>query len=342
MREPIAILTTLAVSVSLLLTRSSLAGPVPGQNSNGVRAQTAAAVDINELWADPGEGRDLFYGPGGRATMPDANGQFTFVARDVTGHSRGYDVRDAQGTLWSVKLGDEAQSEVVTSRLLWGMGFHQPAQSYVRGWRLSGAQAGPQPAGRFRPELPGLRKVADWSWYENPFTGTRQFHGLIVANILLTNWDWKTSNNKIYEVSPPRDGVGRWYVVRDVGASLGRTRFSSALFVVFPFFPFGTRNDLAGFEQQQFINRIDDGRIDFDYRSGHGRLVRDVASADVRWTCELAERLTDSQMMDAFRAGGYDVTRARRYVDKLRSNIARGLRMTAAAPSPTGSSKEPL
>ena len=27
---------------------------------------------------------------------------------------------------WSLKLGPEAQSEVVASRLLWAIGFHQP------------------------------------------------------------------------------------------------------------------------------------------------------------------------------------------------------------------------
>lgn len=42
-----------------------------------------------------------------------AEGKYTFVARDTTGKSPGYDVRDAQGRLWSVKRGPEAQSEVV-------------------------------------------------------------------------------------------------------------------------------------------------------------------------------------------------------------------------------------
>lgn len=32
---------------------------------------------------------------------------------------------------------------------------------------MSGAQSGPQQAGRFRPELPDRKVVADWSWYQN-------------------------------------------------------------------------------------------------------------------------------------------------------------------------------
>ena len=34
-----------------------------------------------------------------------------------------FDVRDANGTKWRVKLGDEARPEVVASRLLWAVGY---------------------------------------------------------------------------------------------------------------------------------------------------------------------------------------------------------------------------
>ena len=40
----------------------------------------------------------------------------------------------------------EAQSEVVTSRILWAIGFHQPATDYLERWTLAGAESGPQPA----------------------------------------------------------------------------------------------------------------------------------------------------------------------------------------------------
>ena len=39
---------------------------------------------------------------------------------------------------------------------------------------------------------------------------------------MLNNWDWKTSNNKIYEIRRRGTVVGV-YVVRDLGASLGKT-----------------------------------------------------------------------------------------------------------------------
>ena len=100
----------------------------------------------------------------------------------------------------------------MTSRILWAIGFHQPPTYYVERWSLTGAEAGPQPAGRFRPELPGQQVVGEWSWYENPFVGSQPYRGLVVANLLLNSWDWKTSNNKIYELS--RAGARREALVR--------------------------------------------------------------------------------------------------------------------------------
>ena len=45
----------------------------------------------------------------------------------------------------------------------------------------------------------------EWAWRDNPFTGTRELKGLVVVNLLLNNWDFKTSNNRIYTVQsrPP-------------------------------------------------------------------------------------------------------------------------------------------
>ena len=98
---------------------------------------------------------------------------YSFVAKDTSGFSPGFDVRSADGLEWSVKLGPEAQSEVVTSRILWAIGFHQPPTYYVERWTLTGQEAGPQPPGRFRPDLPDQEVVGEWSWYENPFIGSR-------------------------------------------------------------------------------------------------------------------------------------------------------------------------
>ena len=300
-----------------------------GRLAREVRLVPNPAVTIDELWQEPVDlkNRSLFDGPGGPDLMPRQT-TFAFVARDTSGWSPGFDVRSDDALDWSVKLGPEAQSEVVSSRILWAIGFHQPPTYYLERWTLTGAESGPQPAGRFRPALRGREVVGDWSWYENPFVGSRAFGGLIAANLILNSWDWKTSNNKIYELSEPINGVKRWFVVRDLGASLGRTTYPTLLkWFRLRGFGQGTRNDLAGFEAQGFINGVDeDSRPRFDYRGIYRDVIDTVTLADVQWICALLSRLTDDQWRDAFRAGGYTPEQTARYIARIEAKIAQGLR----------------
>jgi hypothetical protein len=231
---------------------------------------------------------------------------------------------------WSVKLGREAQPEIAVSRLLWAIGYHQPPTYYVPSWTMTGEQSGPQPAGRFRPKLPGRKVVAEWSWYENDVIATQPFKGLLVANVMLNNWDWKTSNNKVYETDGPDGSATQMMVVQDLGASLGKTAYPSFL----SWLPMrglgqGSRNNLEDFESQGFITRVEGTRIDFDYRGIHKSLVETLTPRDVRWTCELMARLSDAQWHDAFRAAGYDAETSRRYVAKLKSKVSQGLSLAA-------------
>jgi hypothetical protein len=303
-----------------------------GRISRDVRLVAEPPATIDELWQEPPDirQRDLFDGPGGSAMRP-REATFTFVARDTSGWSPGFDVRSEDGTEWSVKLGPEAQSEVVSSRILWAIGFHQPVLYFLDRWELRGQESGPQAAGRFRPSLASQKVVADWSWYENPFVGSRPFGGLIVANLILNSWDWKTSNNKVYELSEPGNGITRRFVVRDLGASLGRTTYPGVLkWFRLRGFGQGTRNDLPGFEEQGFIVRVDaESGPEFDYRGIYRDVIDTVTIADVRWVCALLNQLTDEQWRDAFRAGGYDPGQTTRYVAKLKAKIAQGLALAA-------------
>jgi hypothetical protein len=278
---------------------------------------------VPELWQQPRdlESRDLFHGAGGTALTPRSM-TYRFVAEKAGGTNPGYDVRDAGGRLWSVKLGDEAQSEVTASRVLWAIGFHQPSTYYVERWQLSGADVRLPPPGRFRLERPSEEVVGEWSWYDNPFIGSREFSALITVNLLLGNWDLKTPNNKIYVVSA--DGVRvRRYIVRDLGASLGKARQPRFL----TWFPFmrqkqGSKNNLEDFEAHGFVKGIDGEKIDFDYRGLDRALANSVTAADLRWACALLSRLSERQWLDAFRAGGYTLEQRTRYVRKIRDKIA--------------------
>jgi hypothetical protein len=232
------------------------------------------------------------------------------------------------GMEWSVKLGPEAHTEVAVSRILWALGYHQPPTYYLSSWTMTGTQAGPQGPARFRPKLPDRKVVGEWSWYENDFINTQPFKGLVVVNVMLNNWDWKTSNNKIYDVGDEGEAIDRVYVVQDLGASLGKTSYPKLL----AWLPMrglgqGSRNDLEDFEAQGFIKRVDGERIDFFYRGIHHSLIEQLTTRDVVWAAERMSRLSDKQWHDAFRAAGYPDDHARRYVAKIQSKIAEALQL---------------
>jgi hypothetical protein len=216
---------------------------------------------------------------------------------------------------------------VVASRILWALGSHQPPVYYVATWQLSGGPGGQHEGARFRLETPEAEVSGDWSWMENDFVGTQPYRGLIVANILMNSWDWKTSNNKIYRI---QDGVApsERYVVRDLGASFGKTERSWLLWVI-PIstrgFGQGSRNHVDDFESQGFIKRFDENQVEFDFHTLYRDVVDLVRPADVRWTSERLNRITDTQWQDAFGAAGYTPEVRDRFIRKIKAKIAEGL-----------------
>ena len=295
-------------------------------------ADAPTPTEMAQLWVEPRdlESRDFFHGSGGPSRVPDPSIPYELVAVDNSGYSPGYDVRDRQGTQWSVKLGIEAQPELVASRVLWGLGYHQPHNYMLASWELVGKHPGRQGLARFRREPADHTVVSDWSWYESPFVSSRPFKGLLVANLMLNNWDWKTSNNKVYEIE--EDGVRRRvYVVRDLGASLGKTTFPGFLkWTPVRGLGQGTRNDVDGFEEQGFIRRVEGTRVKFHYRGIHSRLVDTLTVDDVVWTCRLMARISDDQWRDAFRAAAYQDAEQQRYITKLKSKIREGLALAGS------------
>jgi hypothetical protein len=288
-------------------------------------------TNLAELWSEPSDlaSRSFFDGPAGRALAPAESTRYELIAVDSKGYSGGYDVRDRQGVKWSVKIGKEAQPEVTVSRVLSGLGFHQPPVYLVHDWQLDGAtgvDAASLRMARFRREDETAQVVGDWSWYENPFVGTQPFQGLVVVNLMLNNWDWKTSNNKIYDLRDAQGGTTRVYVVRDLGASLGKTSFPAFLkWTPMRGMGQGSRNDVDGFEQQGFIKEIDGQQVKFHYNGIHRKLVDTITVTDVVWTARLMSRVSEEQWRDAFRAGGFTPAQQQRYVTKLQSKIREAL-----------------
>jgi hypothetical protein len=60
----------------------------------------------------------------------------------------------------------------------------------------------------------GDESGSGWSWYDNSFSGTREFNGLRVMMALINGWDIKQVNS---------GSVDGKYGVSDLGASFGRT-----------------------------------------------------------------------------------------------------------------------
>jgi hypothetical protein len=224
-----------------------------------------------------------------------------------------------------VKLGSEAKTEVVASRILWAIGYYQVPTYYLSDWSMEGGPGGHPGPGRFRPAVPNAKVVGEWPWEENSFAHTQPFRGLVVANLIINNWDWKTSNNKIYDHLNP-DGSGeRRYVVRDLGASFGKSDAPGIARLLGARIAQGNRNNLEDFEKQGFIKAVSGNRVEFDYHGIYDQLVETVTVDDVVWTCRLLARLSDEQWKAAFTAGGYPPDQAVRYIAKLKSKIAEGL-----------------
>jgi hypothetical protein len=321
---------SIRASSTVLLLAASLFSACGGRTVVMTPRAPVSAAQLTQLRVDPGpQPRDLFWGVGGKRHAPPPDAIYRFVDKDETGFSVSFDVEGPNGIEWSAKIGPEAQTEVVVSRILWGLGYHQPPVYYLPSWTITGdrrAAGGDrdrrkESEARFRPKLTGLERLdEDWSWADNPFSGTRELKGLLVILLMLNSTDLKDSNNSIYEV---KDALGfartgtspsRWFVVRDLGAALGETG------KLYP-----RRNWLDAFETRAFLTRVTDSAVEFDYDGRHQELLAMIAPADVQWAAKQMSRLTDAQWRDAFRAGNYAPPQAERYIARIKEKIADGL-----------------
>ena len=289
--------------------------PLGARQQQETRAANEARIE--ELWVAPPADRNLLYGVGGKGLAPDPNERYKVREIKIRGFSEGYTLTDSKDREWSAKYPPEAFAEIASSRILWAVGFHQPPIYVLREWNAEGARApNPQLPARFRqknPDLYGLEAGANWSFRDNPFVGTRPLAGLLVLQAILANPDIKPSNNTIYTLKTPAEGATKWYVVRDLGYSLGSSGFNSP------------RADIEAFEKAPFIRGVTGGKVQFYYGGQNKKMLKDITVADVHWICQRLAKLTDEQWRDAFRAAAYEPSVADRYIVKLKAKIAEGL-----------------
>ena len=299
-----------AIALSLAVAIGACAAP----RARSTVAGTPSRKILAEFWSEPGKNRDLYWGPWGREHSPRPDVIYKLEGVDDGGYSPKWKLTGPDGREWSAKMGPEAQSEVTASRILWAVGYHQPPNYYLKQWRVeNGTQVQHGSPARFRPALEELDGKGDWPWLENPFVETPQYRGLLVLLALLNSADLKDNNNTVYELPRPREGARRWFVVRDVGSSLGETGWSP------------DRNDIERFEALGFITGVENGFLRFDVRGRFSRRFEQLRPADAGWICRRLERLTPRQWQDAFRAGGYDRATSERYVRRIREKIEQGL-----------------
>jgi hypothetical protein len=278
------------------------------------------AVDV--LWNNPANihSRNLFYGPGGRKDVP--TGPYTFLKEDLEGTNPKFTVKDRTGVTWKVKLGEEAQPETVATRLVWAAGYFTDEDYFVRSIEVKGLPehlhrgekyVGPNGivyGARLERRIKGEKKISDWSWDHDMFSGTRELNGLRVMMALINNWDLKDVNNAVYSFG----GNERIYAVSDLGACFGSshrglTRASS-------------KGNLKAYLDSHFIHNVKDSTVDFS-TPGIPNLVhvfelpefvqrvemrsvgRNIPVADARWIGHILSRLSDAQIKSAFRAAGY-------------------------------------
>jgi hypothetical protein len=293
----------------------------------GVKPTVAPSALMQPLWEDPQDlpNRDLYYGPWGKEHAPDPNVVYTFVRPKEHGFNPGVVVRDPSGRQWHVKqaadlgaeTGDEGPVEVVLSRVLSAVGYHQPPVYYLSSFTMkdrSGVKR--QPGGRFRLSLKELEDRGEWSWQKNPFVGSTPYEGLLGILLMFNSSDLKNSNNALYAVHAG-DTTSQWYVVRDLGAALGETGRLAPI-----------RNSPELLALEPLAAGVHDGFVEFNFHGLHGDLVRKRITPDeIGWASALLSRLTDAQWHDAFRAGGYAREKADAFIATLRARIAQGLKV---------------
>ncbi|HTG15958.1 MAG TPA: hypothetical protein VK747_11895 [Blastocatellia bacterium] len=277
------------------------------------------------LWEDPGdiESRDLFNGPGGADGAPDPKGKFTFIERSKSGTSEKINVDDDRGRKWQVKFGAEARPSPTASRIAWAAGYHVDTDYFVKRTHIEGRGGFDVWDVRFKRRDDGFKDIGIWSWHTNPFAGTRELQGLKVLMALLNNWDLKDVNNKIVHASKKSGGdkSEQIYYVSDLGGTLGKT---GSPFRKIPFFasaPAGTKGDAGDYSDQVFITGVSNGHVVFNYKGKDPKALEGVTVENARWMGNLLGRLSDKQLSDAFRAGGFSDWEVTTYVRTVRARI---------------------
>jgi hypothetical protein len=315
--------------------------PKPAGKDND-KPISQADVHNASLWHDPGNisAKDLFYGDGGKDGQPAA--PFKFIAEDTNGTNPKFDVEDANGKKWRVKLGEESRPEVVASRLLWAVGYYVNDDYLLHVATIQGLDIkrgekhvhnGEQVIDSRFARKPGKEtKIAIWEWKTNPFRDTREFNGLRVMMAVVNNWDLKDVNNAVYI---NKKTGHQTFLVSDIGATFATNSLQTSRAK--------DKGNVDSYVDSKFITRTTASTVDFgtpsaptgvliktagimaaDYerRKGYVWIGDNIPREDARWIGSMLGQLSHEQLVDAFRAGNFPPESIEQYVTVLETRIA--------------------
>jgi hypothetical protein len=302
--------TAAALAALLLFTLAAAAPSHAAQK----KKKKAAPAGTPVLWRDTDPGKlNLSAGPGGRSMRPSTRG-LRLIKEEKGGWSKKFRVRDSRGREWVAKVSREAQSETAAVRLVWAAGYVTEIDYLIPRVTIPGR--GVFENVRFEARPKGVKRLDEWSWKQNPFTGSRELEGLKVLMVMLNNWDLKDSNNVvIYAPGAGRDGAELRYVVSDLGATFGKEGSG-------PLWRFTrSRNEPEDFAETKFIDKVEDGYVDFHFTGKNSGLVEKVRVEHARWIGARLSRLTDGQLGAIFRSANYNVSQTRLLTRVIRARI---------------------
>jgi hypothetical protein len=284
-KRKLVTLIVFALLLSVTSIETSLAKP---------KKKKEALTGTPILWERPNDiaSRDLYLGPGGAAMRPDVR-RITFIKEEKGGYSKKYRVRDGAGREWVVKIGKEAQSETSAVRLLYGLGYLTEVNYLVPRVTIPGKGTFTNVRFEARPEK--LKRVGEWKWKSNPFSGTPELQGLKIMMALINNWDLKDSNNVIL-----KDGNELHYAISDLGATFGHASTTPILWRITR-----SRNNPANYAKSDFFEKVKDNRVVLHFGGKNRGLLKDITIQDAQWIASLLSQLSDRQIRDAFRAANY-------------------------------------
>ena len=307
--------TILSISLSMAFTGAVLAQK---DKTDQREVLTGEAV----LWREPTDiaTRNLLLGSGGEEQKPDLS-KVVFEKEGAPGYSVKYDVRDGAGKRWVVKLGNEARPETAANRLLWAVGYEtetvylvpcahiqetKPRKDVKRCEGDGFADA------RFEARGDGVKRGDTWEWKSNPFAGKRELNGLLVMMALLNNWDLKTENNVVLQVTNSDGASELHYVISDVGATFGKTGGPIS----------HSRNEPEKYVKTKFVEGTKGDRVKFAYGGKQSGLFDQVTVADAKWIGGLLSQLSDDQIADAFRSADFTPEETQMLVAEVKDRIS--------------------